>query len=96
MARQKKPVHPGTVLYEEYMKPRGIKQARLAEEIRIYASTINGIVLGKRNISCDTALRLAKYFKTTPEFWLDLQNQYNLFEKKKKIAEDYAAIKPIK
>src|SRR3989304_433577 len=72
------PVHPGEVLLEEFLKPMGISQNRLAIEISVPARRINEIVLRKRGISADTALRLAKYFGTSARFWLGLQMDYDL------------------
>lgn len=72
------PVHPGEVLLEEFLKPMGISQNRLALNIGVSPRRINEIVLGKRGISADTALRLAKFFGTSAEFWLGLQAQYDL------------------
>ena len=72
------PVHPGEVLLEEFLKPMGISQNRLALNIGVPPRRINEIVLGKRGISADTALRLAKFFGTSAEFWLGLQAQYDL------------------
>jgi antitoxin HigA-1 len=81
MASTKKPAvapHPGTVLLETYMKPRGINPHRLSLELRIPANRIGAIVHGQRAISPDTALRLSRFFCTTPEYWLDLQSAYDL------------------
>jgi len=72
------PVHPGEVLLEEFLKPLGLSQNRLALDIGVHPRRINEIVLKKRSITANTALRLARYFGTTPEFWLGLQNQYDL------------------
>lgn len=72
------PVHPGEVLSEEFLKPMNLSQNRLALNIGVPARRINEIVLGKRSISADTALRLARYFGTSAEFWLGLQAQYDL------------------
>jgi len=66
MTRKIAPVHPGEILYEDLMKPLGLSQNKLAEELGVDAGRINAIILGKRGISADTALRLARYFKTTP------------------------------
>ena len=71
-------VHPGEVLLEEFLKPMGLSQNRLAINIGVPARRINEIVLGKRSITADTALRLARYFGTSAEFWLGLQAQYDL------------------
>jgi len=72
------PIHPGEILFEEFLKPLGLSQNRLALDIRVPARRINEIVLGKRKITSDTALRLAKYFNMSPEFWLGLQMDYDI------------------
>jgi addiction module HigA family antidote len=72
------PVHPGEVLLEEFLKPKQLSQNRLALDIRVPPRRINEIVLGKRSITADTALRLARYFGTSPQFWLGLQADYDL------------------
>lgn len=72
------PVHPGEVLLEEFLKPMGLSQNRLAVDIGVPPRRINEIVLEKRRITADTALRLARYFGTTPQFWLGLQTDYDL------------------
>ena len=71
-------VHPGEVLLEEFLKPTGLSQNRLAMNIGVPARRINEIVLGKRAVTADTALRLARFFGMSPEFWLGLQAQYDL------------------
>jgi addiction module HigA family antidote len=72
------PVHPGEVLLEEFLKPMDLSQNRLALNIGVPPRRINEIVLGKRRISAETALRLSRYFGTTPQFWLGLQADYDL------------------
>jgi addiction module HigA family antidote len=72
------PVHPGEVLFEEFLKPMGLSQNKLALNIGVPARRINEIVLEKRKITADTALRLARFFGTSSEFWLGLQSQYDL------------------
>ena len=72
------PVHPGEVLLEEFLEPLGISQYRLAKDISVPPRRINEIVHGKRSVTADTALRLARYFGTTPQFWLGLQADYDL------------------
>jgi addiction module HigA family antidote len=76
--RKLHPVHPGEVLLEEFLKPMELSQHRLALNIGVPARRINEIVLGKRRITADTALRLAKFFRTSAEFWIGLQSQYDL------------------
>jgi len=72
------PVHPGEILREDFMKPLGLTTNKLALELRVPATRIGEIVHERRRISADTALRLARYFNTNPEFWLNLQNFYDL------------------
>ncbi len=72
------PVHPGEILSEEYLKPLGISQNKLGRDLNVPAQRINEIVRGQRAITVDTALRLARYFHTTPQFWLNLQARYEL------------------
>src|SRR3972149_5135749 len=72
------PVHPVEVLLEEFLKPMGLSQNRLALSVRVHPRRINEMVLGKRGITADTALRLAKYFGTSAKFWLGLQADYDL------------------
>lgn len=72
------PVHPGEILQEEFLKPMNLSQNRLALDIRVPARRINEIVHGKRRVTADTALRLAKYFDMSPQFWLGLQMDYDL------------------
>ncbi len=79
MARKKlQPIHPGEILLKDFLEPMEISQYRLAKNIHVAPRRINEIVLGKRSISADTALRLARYFGTTAELWLNLQNAYDL------------------
>lgn len=73
-----RPVHPGEVLLEEFLKPMGLSQNRLALSIGVSPRRINEIVLGKRGITADTAVRLARYFSMSPQFWLGLQMDYDL------------------
>jgi addiction module HigA family antidote len=82
-----KPVHPGEVLLEEFLKPMGLSQNRLALSIGVSPRRINEIVLGKRSITADTALRLARYFDMSPQFWLGLQMDYDLDVTEEALAE---------
>jgi antitoxin HigA-1 len=81
------PVHPGEVLMEEFLVPLGISQYRLAKEISVPARRINEIVLGKRAISADTALRLSRYFGLSERFWMNLQMRYDLEREKDKLQD---------
>jgi len=80
------PIHPGTILLEEFLKPMDISQYRLAKDTSVPARRINEIVHGKRSITADTALRLGKFFNMTPQFWMNLQSRYDL-----EVAEDNLA-----
>lgn len=72
------PVHPGEILLEDFMKPLGISQYRLAKAMHVYPRKINEIIQGKRSITADTALRLARFFGTSAEVWMNLQAHYDL------------------
>jgi len=72
------PIHPGEILLEEFLKPMGITQYRLAKDVSVDPRRINEIVHGKRSISADTSLRLGRYFGTSARFWMNLQSQYDL------------------
>jgi len=78
MTKTLPPVHPGEVLAEDFMKPLGLTQYRVAKDIGVAALRISQIVRGQRSITADTALRLARYFGTSPEVWLRLQAAYDL------------------
>jgi len=78
MARKLKPVHPGEILLEEFLKPHALSMNRLALDLRVPVTRIADIVAERRGITSDTALRLSRYFKTSPEFWMNLQTKYEL------------------
>ena len=78
MARRLKPIHPGEILREEFMEPLGLNPHKLAMELRVPAPGVYEIARGERAISTEMALRLARFFGTTAEFWLTLQARYNL------------------
>lgn len=78
MNKELAPVHPGEILMEEFLIPMNLSQNRLALDIRVPARRINEIVQGKRRVTTDTALRLARYFNMSPHFWLGLQLDYDL------------------
>jgi addiction module HigA family antidote len=78
------PIHPGEILIEEFLRPMGISQYRLAKDISVPPRRINEIVHGKRAITADTALRLGRFFKMSPHFWLNLQSHFDL-----EVAEDH-------
>ena len=78
-------IHPGEILMEEFLAPLGISQYRLAKDIGVPPRRINEIVHGTRGVTADTALRLALFFGTTPQFWMNLQSHYDLAISKKEI-----------
>lgn len=78
MSKKILPIHPGEILLEEFLVPFGISQYRLAKDIDVAPRRINEIIHGSRAISANTALRLGKYFNTSPQFWLNLQSHYEL------------------
>ena len=83
------PIHPGEILLEEFLKPMGISQYRLAKDISVPARRINEIVHGKRAISADSGLRLSRYFGVSERFWLNLQTQYDIEVQKDKIDKHF-------
>jgi len=78
-------IHPGEVLLEEFLEPMGLSQNAIAREIGVPPRRINEIVLGKRGITADTAIRLARRFKTSEQFWMSLQAEYDLEEARKSL-----------
>jgi addiction module HigA family antidote len=83
MSKKRKPVHPGEILSEDFMKPFGLSMNKLAMDLRVPVTRIADIVGERRGITPDTALRLARYFKTSAQFWMNLQTKYGL-----EVAED--------
>ncbi len=77
-SRKLSPLHPGEILQEEFLSPLGLSQNKLAMALHVPARRINEIVLGKRRVTADTALRLGRYFGMSPQFWLGLQMDYEL------------------
>ncbi len=86
-------IHPGEVLKEEFLVPMGISAYRLSKELNIPQTRISGIIHGKRAVTADTALRLSRFFGTTPDFWLNLQNSYDLEEEENAHPWDFSSIK---
>jgi antitoxin HigA-1 len=80
--------HPGEVLLEEYIKPLALTQAALAKELGISTNRLNELVKGKRGITADTALRLSRRFRTSAEFWMNLQSAYELTEARLAVGAD--------
>ena len=80
------PTHPGEMLVEEFLKPLEITQTAAAEKMGISLNRLNELIRGKRGITADTALRLSKLLKTTPEFWMNLQNAVDLYNAKRDLS----------
>lgn len=89
------PIHPGEVLLEEFLEPLGVTQHRLAVAIGVPPRRINEIVHGKRRVTANTALRLARYFGTTDRFWLNLQTRLDLEVEKDHLGASLEAIRPL-
>lgn len=90
------PIHPGEVLLYEYLEPLGVTQHRLARAIGVPPRRINEIVHGKRRITADTALRMARYFGTTERFWLNLQGRYDVEIERNRLTESLDEIQPLR
>jgi addiction module HigA family antidote len=88
MAKKLRPVHPGEILREEFMKPLGLSMNKVAMDLRVPVTRIAEIVAERRSVTADSALRFARYFKNSPTFWMNLQSRYDL-----EVAEDEIAAK---
>jgi addiction module HigA family antidote len=91
-----RPVHPGEILLEEFLKPLGMSANALAKVLHVPPNRVSGIIAGRRSVTADTALRLARAFKTGPEVWLNLQQIYDLRVAELDKKSGRAAVKPIK
>lgn len=89
-------IHPGEILFEEFLKPLGITAYKLAKETNIPQTRISQIIHGNRRITADTALRLSKYFGTSAQFWLGLQDDYDLEEEREHIGNELERIRAMK
>ncbi len=96
LPKNRRPTHPGEILKYEFIDPLKITQQQLAEAIGVTRVRINEIVLCKRSITPDTAFRLAKYFDTTPDFWITLQKNLDMWDTYNSHKKEYNYIKPIK
>jgi antitoxin HigA-1 len=85
--KKRKPTHPGEILFEEFLKPKGISQTDLAEKMGVPIQRLNTLIKGKRDMTAETAVLLSRALKTTPEFWMNLQIACDLFEAKKSLEE---------
>ncbi|MGA2937583.1 MAG: HigA family addiction module antitoxin [Syntrophobacteraceae bacterium] len=95
LPRNRRPTHPGEILKHEFMEPMGLTQQKLAEAVGITRVRINEIVRGKRGVTPDTAFRLARYFGTTAEFWLNLQRNTDMWDTLQTHQTDYDRIKSV-
>ena len=94
MAKKLPPVHPGEILREEFLRPLGMSSYELAKRLRVPAPRVNDIVLERRGISADTAVRLSRFFGTTEQFWLGLQGAYEVSRVMAEQAEEIERIQP--
>src|SRR5688572_14182654 len=94
MKNRMRPIHPGEVLLEEFLKPLDLSANRLAQQLDVPANRVSSIVVGERAITADTALRLGIAFGTTPEFWLNLQQAYDLRLAEEELGPSIKAVKP--
>ena len=95
LPKRRQPTHPGEILRYEYLYELNMTQQQLADLIGITRVRINEIILGKRSITPDTAFRLAKFFNTTPEFWINMQSNYDMWNTLQKRKKEYETIKPL-
>ena len=95
MTKLMEPIHPGEVLLADFLEPLGVTQHRLAVAIGVPPRRINEIVHGKRRVSADTALRLARFFGTSDRFWINLQSRYDLEIEREQLGPSLDAIKPL-
>jgi addiction module HigA family antidote len=87
LPKNRPPTHPGEVLLAEFLEPSGITQSALAEKLDIPIQRVNTLINGKRGMTPETALLLAQFFKTTPEFWMNLQTKYDLWHAQREMRE---------
>jgi addiction module HigA family antidote len=84
--KNRRPTHPGEILVHEFLEPKGISQTKLAHDLKIPIQRVNTLINGKRGVTAETAILLAGYFKTTPEFWMNLQASCDLYEARRTLA----------
>jgi len=92
----RKPTHPGEILKEEFLKPLEISQTKLAEDLGTSFKTINELINQKRNLSSELALKLSRYFNTSVELWINLQNQYDIYRILKDKGKEINRVRPIR
>jgi addiction module HigA family antidote len=94
MKKLSKNIHPGEILQKDFLKPLSLSQNALAQAIGVPANRINEIIRGRRGITADTDLRLARFFKLSEGYWLRLQNTYDMMEARREVGKDIGKIKP--
>ena len=95
LPKNRRPVHPGQIIRYEYLEPLNLTQQKLADSLGITRVRINEIILGKRSVTPDTAFRLAKYFNTTPDFWINLQMNVDMWDTLQQHKSDYDKIRSV-
>jgi addiction module HigA family antidote len=95
MKKKIDPIHPGEILQEDFLTPMNISAYRLAKETYMDQTRVSEILKGKRSVTIDTALRLSKFFGTSPEFWVNIQTQYDMEVKEAELTEQLRKIKPV-
>lgn len=90
-----RPIHPGEILSEDYLKPLGVTASALARVLHVPTNRVTGIVNGERDVTAETALRLARALKTTPEFWINLQSAYDLRKAELKLKGKVREVMPL-
>ena len=95
LPKNRQPTHPGEIIRYEYLDELNMTQQQLADAIGITRVRINEIILGKRSITPDTAFRLAKFFNTTPQFWIGLQTNFDMWSTLQKREKEYESIRPL-
>ncbi len=95
LPKKRQPTHPGEIIRYEFLEPLNMTQQQLADAINVTRVRVNKLVLGKRSITPDTAFRLAKFFDTTPDFWVGLQNNVDMWNTLQTRKKEYANIKPL-
>ena len=95
LPKHRRPTHPGEILRYEFLEPLGLTQQQLAQELGVTRVRVNELILGKRSITPDTAYRLARFFNTTPDFWIGLQTNIDMWDTLQAREQEYEQITPM-